>query len=96
MARKPRPSVSEILRFSEQLSALCTKYNAEAWFHTSGTRFALYDLPSLPKSYIRSGWFGISFYPNPHTDWSVYLWQINMIELEVEFVSRLLGCVFEV
>lgn len=63
MARKPRPSVSEILRFAEQLSGLCSRYQAEAWFVPRGSvhRIELYDMGHLHKSHIRSGSFAIAF-----------------------------------
>lgn len=63
MARKPRPSVSEILRFADQLSGLCARYKAEAWFVPRGSvhRIELYEMGHLHKSHIRSGSFAIAF-----------------------------------
>jgi len=106
MSRKPRPSVTEVLRFSQQLSGLCARYHVEAWFvpHSSLRRIELYDLAHLPKSYIRSGSFAVAFVPNRpqhrpvrSADWYVGLGEINTLTetLEAEFLGRLLQCTFE-
>ena len=106
MARKPRPSVSEILRFAEQLSGLCALYHpAEAWFVPRGSvrLIELYDMAHLHKSHIRSGGFAIAFSPRPQNrpvkpaDWYVDLSVINILSstLEEEFLSNLLRSTFE-
>jgi hypothetical protein len=106
MSRKPRPSVTEVLRFSQQLSGLCARYHVEAWFvpHSSLRRIELYDLAHLPKSYVRSGSFAVAFVPDRpqhrpvrSADWYVVLGDIGtlMDTLETEFLGRLLQFTFE-
>lgn len=105
MARKPRPSVSEILRFAEQLSGLCARYHTEAWFVPRGSvrPIELYDMAHLHKSHIRSGGFAIAFSPRPQnrpvkpSDWYVSLHYINTLSstLEEEFLSNLLRSTFK-
>jgi len=100
VARKPRPSVSEILRFAEQLSGLCALYHpAEAWFVPRGSvrLIELYDMAHLHKSHIRSGGFAIAFNPNlprhrlavgaspvKPADWYVSLHYINTLSSTLE------------
>lgn len=105
MSRKPRPSVSEVLRFSQKLSELCDRYHAEAWFvrHARTTRIELSELPHLPKCHIRTGVFAVGFIPDrpkhrPYraAEWYVQLWEVGMLDLESEFVRRLLQHTFEV
>lgn len=106
MARKPRPSVSEILRFAEQLSGLCARYHTEAWFLPRGSvrPIELYDMAHLHKSHIRSGAFAVAFVPNrpQHrpvrpAEWYVRLGEINTLTdtLETEFLGRLLQYTFD-
>lgn len=108
MARKPRPSVSEILRFAEQLSGLCARYQAVAWFLPKGSVhwIELYEMGHLHKSHIRSGSFAIAFDRNRlavglgpvrSANWYVSLQYINTLSdtLEEEFLSNLLQCTFE-
>lgn len=106
MSRRPRPSVSEILRFAEKLSGLCARYSVEAWFLPRGSihPIELYDMAHLHKSHIRSGAFAIAFSPRPQNrpvkpaDWYVKLQDINTMSstLEEEFLSNLLRCTFEI
>jgi hypothetical protein len=103
MSRKPRPSVTEVLRFSQQLSGLCARYNVEAWFvrHAKTERIELSELPHLPKSHIRSGIFAVGFIPDRpqhrpfrRAEWYVQLGDVGMFDLESELVGRMLKHVF--
>lgn len=96
--------MSEILRFAQQLSGLCVRYNSEAWFVPRGSvrPIELYDMAHLHKSHIRSGAFAVLFVPRQillsPPDWYVELQDINTLSdtLEEEFLSNLLRCTFEI
>ncbi len=106
MTRPSRPPVVAVLRFAEELAALCDRYGVEAWFvpHASVRRIDLADLPHLPKSMIRSGSFAVAFMrdrpqgrPYRQAEWYVTLGDITGLAdtLESEFVARVLQWTFE-
>lgn len=94
-----RPSIVSVLRFAEELAALCKRYGVEAWFvpHASVRQIDLSDLPHLPKSLIRSGSFSVEFTSGRQARWYVRLGDIAGLAdtLEEEFVARVLQCTFE-
>jgi hypothetical protein len=101
-----RPTIVTVLRFAEQLSALCERHGVEAWFvpHASVRRIDLADLPHLPKSMIRSGCFAVAFVPDRpqhrpvrQAEWYVRLGDIAGLAdtLETEFVARVLQYTFD-
>jgi hypothetical protein len=101
MSKKPRPSVSDILRFADEISVLCSRYGADCWLkpYASITRIELEDLKHLPKAVFRSGVFCVSFIhdkpqhrPVRQAEWYVYTADVNDYgdNLEQEFVYHLL------
>lgn len=102
MTKVPRPPVVTVLRFAEELAALCERHGVEAWFvpHASVRRIDLADLPHLPKSLIRSGCFAVAFVPDRpvrQAEWYVRLGDIAWLtdKLETEFVARVLQYTFD-
>jgi hypothetical protein len=103
MSRRPRPSVAEVLRFAQKLSELCDRYGVEVWFmrHATIEKIELRELPHLPKSHVRTGFFAVGFIPDrpqhrPYrmAEWYVQLWEVGMVDLESELVRRMLKHTF--
>ena len=101
-----RPTIVAVLRFAEELAALCDRYGIECWFvpHSSVRQIALSDLPHLPKSLIRSGSFAVAFVPDRpqhrpvrQAEWYVTLGDIAGLTdtLESEFLAKMLQYTFE-
>lgn len=100
MAKEPRPSPGEVVRFAKDLELLCKRHNVSAWwFEVGKTRYELSEIGKLDKVDYRTGSFRFKFggvNPSLGYDWSIRCVNINSLpsDLETLLIAKMLECTF--
>lgn len=100
MAKVPRPSPGEIVRFAKDLESICKRHNVSAWwFEVGKTRYELSEIGKLDKVDYRTGSFRFKFgdsYPSLGYDWSIRCVNINSLPSDVEtlLIAKMLEYAF--
>jgi hypothetical protein len=99
MAKAPRPSPSEIVRFANTLRSLCEKHNVlDCWFEAGKSRYELNEVGKLDKTDYRTGSFRFRFgaATSLEFDWTVQCVKINALPPDIEslLIAKMLQCTF--
>jgi hypothetical protein len=99
MAKAPRPSPGEIVRFAKNLEFLCKKHNvADCWFEAGRVRYELNEVGKLDKTDYRTGSFRFKFgaATSLEFNWTLQCVKINALPPDIEslLIAKMLQCTF--